>query len=273
MPTTTCPKCEFQQKQNDECLRCGIIFARFHPANDPILSITQNGSQSISAPPKRGLLRSAYRVFRWVSLASLILVLILILRPSTPPRIASAPDARKRVDTKIKEFQQSVQQGRAEILEMDEAELNGWLGENLPLKRSTSDADTSPIKTADSAISLAKKASATEASASTTAEQVQSSVRDVKIELRDNSLRAYVAFELYGKNLSLELEGQLTVREGCLRLLPAAGKLGSLPLLAGTLNSTANRLFDSPQNREKFRLPPQIQDIHIERGQLVILSR
>jgi hypothetical protein len=35
----------------------------------------------------------------------------------------------------------------------------------------------------------------------------------------------------------------------------------------------ANRLFDSPENREKFRLPPHIQDMRIEHGQLIVTSR
>jgi hypothetical protein len=74
-------------------------------------------------------------------------------------------------------------------------------------------------------------------------------------------------------DLSLELEGQLTVRDGCLRLEPTAGKLGSLPLMQATLEGAAYRLFDSPENKEKFRLPPEIRDVRVERGRLIVSSQ
>ena len=40
-------------------------------------------------------------------------------------------------------------------------------------------------------------------------EEVQSSMRDVKIDLLEDRLRAYVVFDYRGKNLSLLLEGRL----------------------------------------------------------------
>jgi hypothetical protein len=58
-----------------------------------------------------------------------------------------------------------------------------------------------------------------------------------------------------------------------MKLVPSSGKLGSFPLASATLNSVADRLFESPENKGKFRLPPHIQDIRIERGQFVIISR
>jgi len=35
----------------------------------------------------------------------------------------------------------------------------------------------------------------------------------------------------------------------------------------------AQRVLDSPENKEKFRLPPYIRDMRIERGRLIISSR
>jgi len=78
-------------------------------------------------------------------------------------------------------------------------------------------------------------------------EEIQSSVRDVRIQLKKISLLAYVAFNLYGKEMSLELEGRLAVRDGFLQFIPTAGKLGSLPLPGGTLQTAAQQLFDSPE--------------------------
>jgi len=80
-------------------------------------------------------------------------------------------------------------------------------------------------------------------------------------------------FDFHGKDLSLQLEGKLVMQGGYLRLIPTGGKLGSLPLPQATLESAAQRLFDAPENREKFRLPPHIRDIRVERGELIVSSQ
>jgi hypothetical protein len=156
---------------------------------------------------------------------------------------------------------------------MDERELNGWLGANLALKRTDKEATASPFPAKESALSLARKAMAPRPTDNPTLEQAQSSVRDVKIELREDTLLAYVVFDRFGMDLSLELEGRLLVRDGYLRLEPSSGKLGSLPLMEVTLQGATHRLFDSPENKEQFRLPPNIQDMRIEGGRIIITSR
>jgi len=65
----------------------------------------------------------------------------------------------------------------------------------------------------------------------------------------------------------------LQAATGRYRLEPTGGKLGSLPLASATLQGVVNRLFNSPENKEKFRLPPYIHDIQIQHGQIVISSR
>ena len=219
-----------------------------------------------------GPFRKFYRVFRWASLAGLIIVLFLMLRPSPPPRIAPTLEAAKRAEAKIEEFQSSAGQGTEQRLEMDESELNGWLGDNLALKRPEGSIPARP-KTPESLIDLAKTATGGQPAGGEALEQAQSSVRDVRIELLEDSLRIYTLFDFHGMDLSLELEGQLAIHEGYLKLEPTAGKLGSLPLMAGTIKSVTDRLFEAPGNKEKFKLPPNIQDIRIEQGRLVIISR
>jgi hypothetical protein len=272
-PRTVCPKCGFLQDEGEECGRCGIVFKRYQAVIRAAKSMPPVKLQEPPKPERGGWLRGAYRIFRWATLISLVITLALILYPSQPPEVAASPEAARRAEAKVREFQSGTHAGRSPKLEMDEAELNGWLSSNLAIQQPAGGAGVPHADIHGSAISLAKKALAPEANADPTVEQVQSAVRDVKIELRQNSLRAYVLFELFGKDLSLELEGQLRVHEGCLRLEPTGGKLGSLPLLAGSLERATRRLFDSPENREKFRLPPQIRDVRVEAGRLVIFSR
>jgi hypothetical protein len=273
MATMVCPKCGFQQEQDPECKRCGIIVARFRNGSMPMQLPYREEAYAAFAPAQAGPFRRFYRIFRWVALIATIMVIALVLHASPPPDILTSPRAIRKAEAKVRQFQSSAQHGLDETLEMNESELNGWLGANLAIERPAQEAKESPLKTLDSAVDLAKKVTALKAGVAPTVEQVQSSVRDVRIELLEDSLRAYTAFELYGMTLSLVLEGKLKVQDGYLRLNPTSGKLGSLPLLAGTLESAARRLFDSPDNKEKFRLPPHIRDVRVENKQLVIYPR
>ena len=62
-----------------------------------------------------------------------------------------------------------------------------------------------------------------------TIEQVQSSVKDVKVDMDGDLVKAYVIFDFHGKDMSLELDGHLATQDGYIKFDPVAGKLGSLP--------------------------------------------
>ena len=265
-----CPKCGFQQGESPECLRCGLIFARYHSGTESVHpQVSHNES-----PPRQtiGAFRRFYRIFRWFSLAGLIVVLFLMLRPSAPPQIEASPQSAERAGAKIEEFQSSFGTGGEQRLEMDESELNGWLTNNLALKKPAGAMSAMP-QTTGSLIELAKTATGGDSVSNEDLLRAQSSIRDIKIELQEDALRVYALFDFHGMDLSLELEGQPVVRNGYIKLEPSGGKFGSLPLTLGTLQSVADRLFESPGNKEKFKLPSNIQDIRIEQGQLVVVSR
>ncbi len=193
-----------------------------------------------------------YRVFRWVALAAVLFVLFLILRQAPAPEIQTDPRAAQDVQLKVYRAEQALQSGEPHALEMNEAQLNTFLHSNLALA-STHGANALPVGTEP------------------TLEEVKSSVRDVRINLAGNQVRAYLLFNLYGKDMSLILEGTLGVVDGYLRLTPTSGTLGSLPIPQASLDNAVRRLFDSPENREKFRVPPHISDIFVEAGQLTVL--
>lgn len=200
--------------------------------------------------------KAFYRWFRWVALAVTLILLLLILRQSPPPYVQSDPQAAERVNWKIHQLENARAHGEPHTLEFDEAELNSFLRANL-------------------ALAPGEPATASEPSSAEepTIEQLQSTVRDVRINLLDDRVRAYLVFDLYGKDVSLEMEGRLEVRDGYLRLVPTSGRLGSLPIPPGTLDNAVRRLFDSEENREKFRMPAEIQDIRVENRRLQVVSR
>src|SRR6266851_1897902 len=48
-----------------------------------------------------------------------------------------------------------------------------------------------------------------------------------------------------------------------------SGEIGSLPIPQSTLESAVQRLMDSPENREKLKLPSEISDLRIQNGEVV----
>jgi hypothetical protein len=260
-----CPKCGFQQEEGPECIHCGVIFARVRRTE------SSRATPQATVQPKAGPFIRVYRVFRWVSLAVLIIILILILRNPSPPEIPIPPDAAEKAENKVQEFKSSISQGRQGELQMNESELNGWLAANLAINRPQRPEASRP-QTLDSAIDLAKKAADPTSLSDAEIEEAQSSLRDVKVELKEDSLSLYATFNMHGKDLSLELDGRPLVQDGYLKMDLTGGKLGSLPIPSFALQKLASRIFDSPQNKEKFKLPPSIQDMRIEDGQLIVAS-
>jgi hypothetical protein len=101
-------------------------------------------------------------------------------------------------------------------------------------------------------------------------EDVQSTVKDVKVDMVGDLVKAYVIFDFHGKDISLELDGHLSAENGFMKFEPVSGKLGSLPLPQATLNAAVEKMMASPENRDKLRLPADISDIKIVDGKAVI---
>ena len=252
--SVTCPKCGFTQDFGTECVRCGIIMARYKPPPVSPPQPTLPADSPSPQPSSRGFFQEFIREFgralRWVMPVVAIVVLLAILRQAPPPQIKTNPQAAQRLEAKFQELQAAASAGQPYTLQMNEAELNAWLARSLAL------APQGP-------------AGGTPASV----EEAQSTMRDLKIELLGDSLRAYVVFDFHGKNLSLLLEGRLFIQNGYLRFAPTSGKLGSMPIPQATLDRAVSGLFDSPANKEKFLLPTEVRDVRIENSAVVVAYR
>jgi hypothetical protein len=228
--------------------------------------------------PDAAQLNKFYKIFSWASLAGLVLMLGLLLRKSPPPNIPYDPNAADRVQKKFAAAEQAKSEGQPAQVQMDRTELNSYLEKNLQFEGSDHPAAPSsavpvPDGGATGAI-LGANGSAANGSVpaedQATLEQVQSSVKDVKVDMDGDLVKAYVTFDFHGKDMSLELDGHLGAQDGYIKFDPVAGKLGELPLPQSTLESAVEKMMASPENRDKLKLPSDISDIQIVNGQAVV---
>jgi hypothetical protein len=198
-----------------------------------------------------------FRIVRWTTYAAALITLALVFHKAAPPFVETSPQAAARVEEKFQEVEKSVANGQPATMRMDSTELNSYLASHLDLQGGTAPAGNS---------------SAPNGTASPTAadvEQMRSNVRDVKVQLVEDRVLAYVVFDVHGKDMTLQLEGRLGSQNGYLRFEPISGQIGAMPIPQSALQSAIQRMMDSPENREKLKLPAGISDLRIENGEVV----
>jgi len=209
--------------------------------------------QANKKPEEISTLRWAFRFLRWSTYLVALVTLALLLHKSTPPPVQASPQAAARAEEKVEQVEEARSQGQAATLRLDESELNSYLANHLDL-----------AKDAPQAV-----AGQGDAPSAQDVEQMRSSVRDVKIQMENDKVKAYVIFDVHGKDMTLQLEGKLGAENGFLRFVPVSGQIGSLPIPQSTLETAVRKMMESPENREKLRLPGDIADLKIENGELV----
>lgn len=263
-PTTIeCPKCHFVQPEGGkDCVRCGIVFARYkappEPAAPPPMrrpEMTKEQAaiekmKAITLPPSGpGLFSQLFRLARWAIVLGCLVALFMMFRQAPPPTVAVDPEGAQKVSDKFLAAQEAATQGQAFTMPLTEAELNAWIRANLTGSGGAIQTGTGGPPTQ---------------------EQVQSSMKDIKLHLVGDQIHAYTLFTLYGKDVTLQLTGKLQVKDGRIRLDAKEGMIGTLPIPKATLGSAVSGLFDSPTNREKFVLPPHIANVQVQNGELLI---
>jgi hypothetical protein len=242
------------------------------------MSSTPFAAPDIARPPqKRNTWRLIFRIVRWSTYAAAVITLLLMFHSAPAPVIPTSPQAAARMEEKLQSAGQSLATGNSATLRFNETELNSYLATHLELAprrpATRSAANRSP---ADNAATAPDPTAAVSTPPGTTAEQVaqvRSTVRDVKVQLIDDRARAYVVFDFHGKDVTLQLEGRLRSSGGYLRFEPVSGQFGSLPIPQSALESAVQKVMNTPENREKFKLPPEVSDLRIENGDVVLTYR
>jgi hypothetical protein len=239
---------------------------------NPSASPNSGNRPNDAAARKASPWRLIFRIFRWTTYAAAIITLLMVFHAAPPPVIATSPQAAARVEQKVEAVEQAVTSGQPATLRLDQTELNSYLASHL-------DVSPAPAAPANPAPNNAPTDGATSGIPTPTGtpaeqiEQVRSSVRDVKVELVDDRVRAYVVFDFHGKDMTLQLEGRLSAENGYLRFEPVSGQIGSLPIPQSALETAIQKMMDSPENREKLKLPAEISGLKIENGELLATYR
>jgi hypothetical protein len=231
----------------------------------PILPKLPQGLPDAAAAPERvSVLRWAFRFLRWSTYLAALITIMLILRKSPAPSVVATPQAAASAEQKLSQVQQSVSQGQPATLRLDQTEVNSYLANHL---------DLAPQSAAPAADAPQASPSLPDGGSgpltSTDIEQAKSSVKDVKVTMEGDQVHAYVVFDMHGKDMTLDLVGKLGAQDGYLKFEPVSGKIGSLPIPQSALESAVRQLMESPENRDKLKLPSDVSDLKIENGQLV----
>jgi hypothetical protein len=225
------------------------------------------------------LLQKLYKILSWSSLAALILTIVLVLHKSPAPNIPFDPNAAARAEQKFQAADEAKAAGQPGQVALDRSELNSYLAQNLQTQGTTPGSDASAdakagapatVPAADGGNAANDPSAALAAGDPRSLEDVQSTVKDVKVDMVGDLVKAYVIFDFHGKDISLELDGHLGAENGFMKFEPVSGKLGSLPLPQSTLNAAVEKMMASQENRDKLRLPADISDIKIVDGKAVI---
>lgn len=228
----------------------------------PDKTSSPNDAQLAYAPASKASLgKWFFRLVRWSTYAAALITLIPVFHKASPPPVQASAQAAARAEEKFAEVERALSSGQAATLRLDESELNSYLASHLELKGTT---PTAAAPAPPSSSSNPSPPTADEV------QQMKSNVRDVKVQLISDRVHAYVVFDVYGKDMTLQLEGRLSAQNGFLRFEPTAGEIGAFPISQSTLEKAVQRLMDSPENREKLRLPENVSDLHIENGEVVI---
>jgi hypothetical protein len=182
----------------------------------------------------------AKKISRIVSVGVLALALIAVLMALRAPSATLVPVSAQDVrgfDEKILSLEQAHQQGVTQTARITEAELTSKLQQGLD-----------EIPPEGGAVVL----------------------RAASVQLEGDGFLGVFTLDASGKELYLTVTGTLGALDGSLQIQPSSAKLGSLPIPAMAFRRILERQFDSPQTRERLRLPEFIKDVHIENGELLL---
>lgn len=213
---------------------------------------------------KSQIYKALYRVFAFGSFTGLVITLTLLLHKPAPPNVPYDASAATHAEEKFAAADRAKAAGQPAQVQLDRTELNSYLQQNLQTANSPQPAAAVPP------VASPDPASALNNSDLQSIEQAESAVKDVKVDMDGDLVKAFVTYDVHGRDVAVELDGHISADNGYLKFDPVAGKIGSLPLPQSVLQAAVTKMMASPEGREKMKLPDDINDIQIQNGQAVV---
>jgi hypothetical protein len=185
----------------------------------------------------------AGKIYRIASLGLLLFCLIsvlLVLRRPALPQVEVSAEAARSFDEKIAEINQPRQERAPGEIHLTESELNSKLQESLQAPVSVS----SPI-----------------------------ALRGATVHLKGNELVGIFTVNISGKDVYVTIGGTLGGSNGLLQFTPLEVKMGSLPIPVSAVKYKLREKLDSPEMRDRMKLPELVKDIRVENSEVVIQIR
>lgn len=177
---------------------------------------------------------SIWKLLRWLVLAALVVVILLMIQKPAPlsGNTASAQElaeAAKSFDAKLMELEQAHANGTSSTtIEITEVELNGLI------QRSSGQAPW--------------------------------------IAMAGDEITGQFIAQPYGKDVYVTISARLSADNGHLVVHPARFKIGVMPIPATLADRFVQKKLADPEMQDKMKLPDFIKNVRVENGKLVIGS-
>ena len=184
------------------------------------------------------MVRKIFRVISWSLLVLTVISILLVLRKPSAPTVATSMEAAKSFDQKLGQLDEAHQHGAQQEVRITEVELNSKLQESVQ------GAVGGPV-----------------------------TLSAATIHLEGEKLLGTFTVNVSGKDIYLTIGGTLGVTGRTLEFKPTDVKMGSLPVPVTVIESALRERLDSPEMRERMKLPDNIKNVRIENGELVLQTQ
>lgn len=215
------------------------------------------------------------RIISFATLAISILTLVLVLRRPTPvapslPPAAVAANARS-FEEKLNQLAQPKLAGDAPSeVRMNSGELSAGLAEAAGLLAAATPSSTNAPASPASGSPSAASSSAGPSSAGP-GMQFPGSVPDIKdyqVSMDGDIVRGQFLTQIAGKDVYLTLAGHLGAKDGYATFDATEVKLGDLSVPVSLVNEVLQKKL--AEQHDQLKLPPNVKDIKVENGELVL---
>ena len=200
---------------------------------------------------------SFYKIFRWiVPVVGIVAILMALGRPPRP----SLPMTSQAAKEQAKSFEQkwgqlSSAQSTETHFTSDEvtADLSQQLG--APVGGITSPAAGQPQNP-----ELSPNSEVPE----------NTPLRDVNVDFHGDQFTGQVTANIHGKDIYITISGRVGSKDGYATVEPTSIKVGDLTIPVSLVNGALQKKLADPENREKLKLPDNVESLRIENGELVM---